>query len=129
MLNLANVLTENAQRIPERVAVIADERKLTYHEVETLEFSISVGFTFAGGTSTSQFATMAERFKQSMGDTPGVTDNPGQDLPNIAALQQQLAADPAMLMKLMSSPEVQKMLSDPAMLQSLQAMMSPGKKK
>ncbi len=36
MLNLAIVLSENAQRIPERTAVIADDRKLTYAEVETL---------------------------------------------------------------------------------------------
>ncbi len=34
MLNLAMVLTENAQRDPNRVAVICDERKITYGELE-----------------------------------------------------------------------------------------------
>ncbi len=34
MLNLAMVLTENAQRVPDRIAVICDERKLTYGELE-----------------------------------------------------------------------------------------------
>lgn len=104
-----------------------------YHEVETLELSVSVGFTFAGGTSTSQFATMAERFKQSMGSEgsagSAMPGSVGDGVPDMAALQQQLAADPAMLMKLMASPEIQKLMSDPAVMQTLQAMMPGGKKK
>jgi long-chain acyl-CoA synthetase len=36
MLNLALVLTENAQRFPERTAVVCDERKLTYGQLETM---------------------------------------------------------------------------------------------
>ncbi len=36
MLNLATVLSENAQRFPERVAVIHDERKVTYGELDKL---------------------------------------------------------------------------------------------
>ncbi|MGD9720989.1 MAG: long-chain fatty acid--CoA ligase [Pirellulales bacterium] len=36
MLNLAIVLSENAQRVPDRVAVISEEQKLTYGELETL---------------------------------------------------------------------------------------------
>ncbi|MEX0677571.1 MAG: long-chain fatty acid--CoA ligase [Pirellulales bacterium] len=35
MLNLAIVLLENAQRLPDQTAVICDERKLTYAELET----------------------------------------------------------------------------------------------
>ena len=34
MLNLAIVLLENARRFPERTAVICDERKITYGELE-----------------------------------------------------------------------------------------------
>ncbi len=48
MLNLANVLTENAQRVPERVAVIADERKLTYAEVETLSNRLATSLAELG---------------------------------------------------------------------------------
>jgi len=36
MLNLAIVLSESAQRAGDRVAVICDERKITYRELETL---------------------------------------------------------------------------------------------
>lgn len=36
MLNLALVLTENAQRFPERTAVVCDEHKLTYGQLETM---------------------------------------------------------------------------------------------
>ena len=36
MLNLAIVLTENAQRFPERTAVIADDRKLSYGELDAI---------------------------------------------------------------------------------------------
>ena len=35
-----------------------------FHEVETLEPSISVGFTFAGGTTTSELAILSDLFKQ-----------------------------------------------------------------
>ncbi|HTM52910.1 MAG TPA: long-chain fatty acid--CoA ligase [Pirellulales bacterium] len=36
MLNLAMVLTENAERFPDRTAVILGERKLSYQELETV---------------------------------------------------------------------------------------------
>jgi hypothetical protein len=36
MLNLAIVLTENAQRFPERTAVIADDHKLSYGELDAI---------------------------------------------------------------------------------------------
>jgi non-ribosomal peptide synthetase component E (peptide arylation enzyme) len=35
MLNLAIVLSENAQRLPDHPAVIHDQRRLTYGELET----------------------------------------------------------------------------------------------
>ena len=36
MLNLAIVLSENAQRFPDRTAVICDDRKFTYAELEAI---------------------------------------------------------------------------------------------
>ena len=39
MLNLAIVLMENAQRFPDRTAVIHDDRKITYAELEATDQS------------------------------------------------------------------------------------------
>ena len=36
MLNLAMILSENAQRFGDRIALVADDRKLSYAQLETL---------------------------------------------------------------------------------------------
>jgi len=65
-----------------------------WHEVETLELSISVGFAFAGGTVTSELAVLSDLFK---------------------------SKGPA---ELMGSPTVQRLLQDPTMMQAVLRMMA-----
>jgi hypothetical protein len=65
-----------------------------WHEVETLEPSISVQFAFAGGTVTSELAVLSDLFK---------TKRP-EDL--------------------MTSPAVQRLLQDPTMMQAVLRMMT-----
>lgn len=48
MLNLAIVLSENAQRFPDRVAVIGGERKLSYAELESLTNRLAHSFVKLG---------------------------------------------------------------------------------
>jgi hypothetical protein len=97
-----------------------------FHEVETLEPSISVGFTFAGGTTTSELAVLSDAFKQ-MGAGAPVS---GMDLFSRAGAGSGVPApggpgfDPARMEQLMSSPAVQRLLADPAILQSLMRLMA-----
>ncbi|HEV7518952.1 MAG TPA: cupin-like domain-containing protein [Thermoanaerobaculia bacterium] len=96
-----------------------------FHEVETLEPSISVGFTFAGGTTTSELAVLSDLFKQMGGGSPVS----GMDLFNRAggagpAAPGSPGIDPAKMQQLMSSPAVQRILEDPAILQSLMRLMA-----
>lgn len=65
-----------------------------WHEVETLEPSISVQLAFAGGTATSELAMLSDLFK---------TRKPEE---------------------LMTEPAVQRLLEDPAMLQAVLRMMA-----
>ena len=65
-----------------------------WHEVETLEPSISVQFAFAGGTVTSELAVLSDLFK---------TKKPEE---------------------LMTSPAVQRLLQDPTMMQAVMRMMA-----
>ncbi|MBI3837985.1 MAG: long-chain fatty acid--CoA ligase [Planctomycetia bacterium] len=48
MLNLAIVLSENAQRFPDRTAVICDDRKLSYAELETITNRMANSLTHLG---------------------------------------------------------------------------------
>jgi hypothetical protein len=96
-----------------------------FHEVETLEPSISVGFTFAGGTTTSELAVLSDLFKQMGGGAPVS----GMDLFNRAgakgaATPGSPGLDPARMQELMSTPAVQRILADPAILQSLMRLMA-----
>jgi len=97
-----------------------------FHEVETLEPSISVGFTFAGGTTTSELAVLSDLFKQMGGGAPVA----GMDLFNRAggAAGERGSASPALdpvkLQQLMSAPAVQRLLADPAILESLMRLMA-----
>lgn len=97
-----------------------------FHEVETLELSISVTFGFAGGTSTSELAALSEVFKKLSGDRQGTVS--GMDLfrraGDAAVPTLDLAADPAALQEMMTSPAVQRLLQDPAMLDSLARLMA-----
>jgi hypothetical protein len=65
-----------------------------WHEVETLELSLSVQFAFAGGTVFSELAMLSDLFK---------TKNPAD---------------------LMSSPTVQRLLQDPTMMEAVLRMMA-----
>jgi hypothetical protein len=97
-----------------------------FHEVETLEPSISVGFTFAGGTTTSELAVLSDLFKQMGGGAPvagmdlfnragGAAGNPAAAGPSL---------DPVKMQQLMSAPAVQRLLADPAILESLMRLMA-----
>jgi Cupin-like domain len=66
-----------------------------WHEVETLEPSISVQFAFAGGTVTSELAVLSDLFK-------------AKKRPE----------------ELMASPQVQRLLQDPTMMQAVLRMMA-----
>jgi hypothetical protein len=66
-----------------------------WHEVETLELSLSVQLAFAGGTVTSELAVLSDLFKS--------TKKP-EDL--------------------MTSPQVQRLLQDPTMMQAVLRMMA-----
>lgn len=98
-----------------------------FHEVESLEFSISVAYTFAGGTKSSQFAAAAEKFKSDM--EAGAADplaaamaqmNESMDL---SALQGQAMQNPAMLEQMMRSPMVQEAMKDPDLMAQVMAML------
>lgn len=91
-----------------------------FHEVETLEPSISVGFTFAGGTTTSELAVLSDAFKQ-MGAGAPVS---GMDLFSRAGASASPNFDPARMEQMMSSPAVQRLLADPAILESLMRLMA-----
>jgi len=99
-----------------------------FHEVESLEPSISVGFTFAGGTTTSELAVLSDLFKQMGGGAPVS----GMDLFNRAGGAGSASPgkpgspglDPAKMQELMSSPAVQRILADPVILQSLMRLMA-----
>ncbi|HYG64292.1 MAG TPA: cupin-like domain-containing protein [Thermoanaerobaculia bacterium] len=99
-----------------------------FHEVETLELSISVGFGFAGGTSTSELAALSELFKKLSGGAPGAVN--GMDLFRRAGEgpsggpTPNLASDPRLMEELMSSPSVQRLLQDPAMMESVVRIMT-----
>jgi cupin-like protein len=100
-----------------------------FHEVETLEPSISVGFTFAGGTTTSELAVLSDAFKQLGGGAPvagmdlfsraggaaGTLGGVGAPNPGL---------DPARMEQLMSSPAVQRLLADPQIVESLMRLMA-----
>jgi len=79
-----------------------------FHEVETLEFSVSVSFAFAGGTAASEFAAMAERFKEGRLD--------------LAALQRELMRNPEAMRQMMDLPMMKEMLANPALLAQLSGM-------
>jgi hypothetical protein len=97
-----------------------------FHEVETLAPSISVGFTFAGGTTTSELAVLSDLFKQMGGGAPVA----GMDLFNRAGgaagkgASPGPALDPVKLQQMMSAPAVQRLLADPAILESLMRLMT-----
>jgi hypothetical protein len=110
-----------------------------FHEVETLEPSISVGFTFAGGTTTSELAILSDLFKQIGGGAPVS----GMDLFNRAGAKTPAAPaaetpgspgspgtpgtpgmDPVKMQQLMATPAVQRVLADPAILASLMRMLA-----
>jgi hypothetical protein len=98
-----------------------------WHEVETLEPSISVGFAFPGGTVTSELAALSDLFKKKSGGARGAVS--GMDLFRRAGEapaggMPDLAADPQALMEMMESPIVQRVLQDPSMLQALTRMMA-----
>jgi cupin-like protein len=104
------------------------------HEVETLETSISVGFTFAGGTNTSELAALSETFKRLSGGT-GQAPVGGMDLfrrsgdgAPPAAAPDLTAYDPARLEELMASPAVQRLLQDPSLLAALARLMAGGQR-
>lgn len=100
-----------------------------FHEVETLEPSISVGFTFAGGTTTSELAVLSDAFKQMGAGAPvagmdlfrraGEAGASGGAAPAIDPI-----IDPAKMQQMMSSPAVQRLLQDPAILESLLRLMA-----
>lgn len=69
-----------------------------WHEVETLEPSLSVQFAFAGGTVTSELAVLSDLFK---------TRKPEE---------------------LMTEPAVQRLLQDPTMMQAVLRMMASSAK-
>lgn len=101
-----------------------------WHEVESLELSISVGFTFAGGTVESELAVLANIFQKAMGKKGeamvGGMDLFGRASAGGAAGPQPAAMDPGVLQELMSSPAVQRLLQDPKMMAALARMMSGG---
>src|SRR5204863_5851182 len=96
-----------------------------FHEVETLELSISVSFGFAGGTATSELAVLSEAFKKLSGGAGAVS---GMDLfrraGDAAPASASPATDPAALAELLRSPAVERLLADPAMLASLTRLMA-----
>jgi hypothetical protein len=96
-----------------------------FHEVETLELSISVSFGFAGGTTTSELAVLSEAFKQLSGSGGAVS---GMDLFRRAGdgstATASPTADPGALAELMRSPAVERLLQDPAMMASLARLMA-----
>jgi len=94
-----------------------------FHEVETLELSISVSFGFAGGTATSELAVLSEAFKKLSGSAGAVS---GMDLFHRAgdATSASPTANPAALAELLRSPAVERLLADPAMLASLTRLMA-----
>ncbi|MDP9120310.1 MAG: cupin-like domain-containing protein [Acidobacteriota bacterium] len=103
-----------------------------FHEVETLEPSISVGFTFAGGTTTSELAVLSDVFKRMGAGAPvdgmdlfnragGASGNPHVPAPGQPGL------DPARLQQLLGTPEVQRLMADPAILESLLRLMGEAK--
>jgi hypothetical protein len=101
-----------------------------FHEVETLEPSISVGFTFAGGTTTSELAVLSDLFKQVGAGAPVS----GMDLFSRAGGKGGTAPvpgvtgappmDPVKMQQLMASPQVQRILADPVILESLMRLMA-----
>ena len=102
-----------------------------WHEVETLETSISVSFNFPGGTTTSELAALSDAFKKLGGGRSGAVN--GMDLFRRAGQGEPAASsappagpdlgDPRVLEELMSSPAVQRLLQDPAMMDALARMM------
>ena len=103
-----------------------------WHEVETLEYSISVGFTFAGGTMTSELAILADTFRKAMGKKGELVG--GMELFQRAAdggssppgLADPSSMDPRLMQELISSPAVQKLLQDPTMMATMMRMMAGG---
>jgi Cupin-like domain len=99
-----------------------------WHEVETLEPSISVGFGFPGGTVTSELAALSDLFKKKSGGARQgavsgmdlfrrAAEAPGGGMPD-------LAADPELMMEMMQSPVVQRLIQDPSMMEALVRMMA-----
>ncbi len=102
-----------------------------FHEVETLEPSISVGFTFAGGTTTSELAVLSDLFKQVGAGAPvsGMdlfqrTGGKGERATSPPGSTGIPAMDPAKMQQLMASPQVQRILADPVILESLMRLMA-----
>ena len=97
-----------------------------WHEVETLEPSLSVQFTFAGGTVTSELAVLSDLFKKKTGGAqPGAVS--GMDLFRRAGEADLAAgplADPAALSELLAAPAVQRLLQDPTLLAALARLMA-----
>jgi len=97
------------------------------HEVETLELSISAGFSFEGGTATSKFAALSETLKREV-DKVGDQDplvslvkrlsDQGQPL-SLDSIQALLVSDPALMMSLVQSPLLAQIMADPSLLQIL----------
>ena len=77
-----------------------------YHEVETLDDSISIGFGFSGGTATSDFAAMANAFKSSG----------GMDL---GEMQQKLMQNPELMNQVMQNPMFQELMRNPELIQEM----------
>jgi hypothetical protein len=100
-----------------------------FHEVETLELSISVSFGFAGGTATSELAALSEVFKTLSGDRQGTVSGMdlfrrAGDVTSAAPPSPNLAGNPAAMQEMMASPAVQRLLQDPAMLDSLARLLA-----
>ena len=98
-----------------------------FHEVETLAFSISVGFCFAGGTATSEFAGMADAFKSAVGEKAAPDGNGFPATEAMEALERQLAQNPELLTSLLQSPQMERLLKDPNLLRDLEKLMGGGK--
>ncbi len=86
-----------------------------FHEVETLSFSISVSFTFAGGTAASEFAALAELFKDANGAM------------NMAEIQRRLMQNPAAIQQMMELPMMRELLANPALLAQMTDALSSKK--
>ena len=81
------------------------------HEVETLSTSVSVGFPFAGGTATSEFAVLAEEVQRAARARPG---GAASGVFDPAVLERALRENPSLVDEVLRSPIFKAMLDEQA---------------